>query len=87
MRKGDKLIYGYNDKENMIHCTYTGDYKITKSGKIIITAQTRRGGLIIADITLFQVLNSICNDCVYLGNTCNGTTCQTWTGCVYRKIK
>lgn len=32
-------------------------------------------------------LNSMCENCACLGNTCNGTTCQTWTGCVYRKTK
>ena len=32
-------------------------------------------------------LNSMCENCKCLGNSCNGTTCKTWTGCVYRKIK
>lgn len=85
MKKGQKLIYGFNDKENMIYCTYTGEYKISKSGDIIITARTIDGDAIIADITLFKQLNSICEKCTCLGATCNGTTCQTWTGCVYRK--
>lgn len=31
-------------------------------------------------------LNPICTGCKARGTTCNGTTCQTWTGCVYRKI-
>lgn len=30
--------------------------------------------------------NNICNNCANLGINCNGTECQTWTGCVYRKI-
>lgn len=30
-------------------------------------------------------LNSMCSNCVKLGNDCKGTTCQTWTGCVYKK--
>ena len=28
--------------------------------------------------------NSICQDCTRLGRDCPGTTCKTWTGCVYR---
>lgn len=31
-------------------------------------------------------LNSICTTCARLGNDCNGTTCQTWTGCIYRQV-
>ena len=31
-------------------------------------------------------LNPICTGCKARGTTCNGTTCQTWTGCIYRKI-
>lgn len=29
-------------------------------------------------------LNNMCETCAKLGKDCNGTTCQTWTGCVYR---
>ena len=29
-------------------------------------------------------INRMCADCLKLGNDCKGTTCQTWTGCVYR---
>ena len=32
-------------------------------------------------------LNIMCINCLKRGKTCNGTTCQTWTGCVFRKIK
>lgn len=32
-------------------------------------------------------LNTMCWNCLERGKNCNGTTCQTWTGCVYRKIK
>ena len=32
-------------------------------------------------------LNIMCINCLNRGKTCDGTTCQTWTGCVYRKIK
>ena len=31
-------------------------------------------------------LNPICIGCKARGTTCTGTTCQTWTGCIYRKI-
>lgn len=33
-----------------------------------------------------EKLNPICVDCKRRGATCDGTTCQAWTGCVYRKI-
>lgn len=33
------------------------------------------------------IFNSMCVDCLNRGKSCNGTTCQTWTGCVYRKVK
>ena len=32
-----------------------------------------------------EKLNRMCADCLKLGNGCNGTTCQVWTGCV-RKV-
>ena len=32
-------------------------------------------------------LNNMCVNCLERGKTCNGTTCQTWTGCIYHKIK
>lgn len=32
-------------------------------------------------------LNVMCFDCLERGKSCNGTTCQTWTGCIYRKVK
>ena len=31
-----------------------------------------------------EKMNRMCADCLKLGKECNGTTCQTWTGCVYR---
>ena len=31
------------------------------------------------------MMNQICNQCASLGANCNGTECQTWTGCVYRR--
>lgn len=30
--------------------------------------------------------NPICNNCANLGINCNGTECQSWTGCIHRKI-
>lgn len=35
----------------------------------------------------YSNLNTMCFDCLEHGKSCNGTTCQTWTGCVYRKVK
>lgn len=32
-------------------------------------------------------LNSMCAGCLEHGKSCNGTTCQTWTGCIYRRTK
>ncbi len=28
--------------------------------------------------------NRMCLDCTERGKSCSGTTCKTWTGCVYR---
>ena len=30
-------------------------------------------------------LNPMCTGCRACGVTCDGTTCQTWTGCIYRE--
>lgn len=32
-----------------------------------------------------MMLNNMCKDCVKLNNGCQGTTCQTWTGCALKK--
>lgn len=32
-------------------------------------------------------LNVMCWNCLEYGKNCNGTNCQVWTGCVYRKVK
>lgn len=32
-----------------------------------------------------EKLNRMCANCLNLGNGCKGTTCQTWTGCVFKK--
>lgn len=33
----------------------------------------------------YSDLNVMCLDCKKRGNGCDGTTCKTWTGCVYRE--
>lgn len=33
----------------------------------------------------YSDLNVMCFDCKKRGNSCNGTTCKTWTGCIYRE--
>ena len=60
MTKGARLIYGYNDKENMIPCVYTGEYRITADGDVLITAEVlpEGNGKIIADITLFRAMKA-----------------------------
>lgn len=35
----------------------------------------------------YSNLNTMCLNCLVRDKGCSGTTCQTWTGCVYRKIK
>lgn len=30
-------------------------------------------------------INSMCENCKCLNNSCNGTTEKVWTGCIYRK--
>lgn len=30
-------------------------------------------------------INSMCTDCIRCGSDCDGTTCETWTGCIYRE--
>lgn len=34
--------------------------------------------------TITAAINPICADCPKLRTTCRGTTCQIWTGCVYK---
>lgn len=31
-----------------------------------------------------EKMNRMCADCLKLGKECEGTTCQTWTGCVFK---
>ena len=33
-----------------------------------------------------EKLNRMCSNCLKLGNDCKGTTCQTWTGCVFKAV-
>lgn len=60
-----------------------------KSGSLII--QSRAGNVkedSMKHETRYQAsekLNSMCANCARLGNACQGTDCQTWTGCVYRQ--
>ena len=30
-------------------------------------------------------INPMCTDCIRRGSDCVGTTCETWTGCIYRE--
>lgn len=32
-----------------------------------------------------EKLNCMCFDCKLLKNGCEGTTCQSWTGCIYKE--
>ena len=34
-----------------------------------------------------NTLNEMCFNCVKCGKSCKGTTCKTWTGCIYKKTK
>lgn len=31
-----------------------------------------------------EKMNRMCADCLKVGNGCDGTTCQAWTGCVFK---
>ena len=32
-------------------------------------------------------LNPMCINCAKLNKSCNGTTNQVWTGCIYKEVK
>lgn len=32
----------------------------------------------------YSDLNPMCLNCTRCGNNCNGTTCQTWRGCIFK---
>lgn len=34
----------------------------------------------------YESLNPMCRNCTELDKGCEGSTCPTWTGCVYREI-
>lgn len=36
-------------------------------------------------IRLNSPLNTMCMDCMKLQTGCKGTSCQTWTGCIYKE--
>ena len=40
-----------------------------------------------ARIIYYSNLNTMCFDCLEREKSCKGTTFQTWTGCIYRKVK
>ena len=52
MKIGDKLVYGFNDRENSIKCTFK-KYKITKSGEVVIYPASQ-GGMIVAPWGMFK---------------------------------
>lgn len=52
MRIGDKIIYGFNDRENSVECIFK-KYEITKNGEVIIYADCK-GGTIIAPWEMFK---------------------------------
>lgn len=52
MTKGQKIIYVVNDKAHSIECVYTGEYRITKDGNIVIS-ETCGGVTITAPIEMF----------------------------------
>ena len=88
MKKGDRLVYGSSDKKNAIPCIFTGEFKITSSGEILITAAVlpEGSGKIIADVTLFDPVNSMCQDCMNFGSDCNGTINPVYTGCIFKNV-
>lgn len=53
MKKGQELIYGFNDIEHAIPCTYTGKWELLPDGEIAIYA-TCDGGTIKAPLDMFK---------------------------------
>lgn len=53
MVQGDKLIYGYNDRENALLCSYVRKYGENSEEERII-ARCEQGGMIIAPVSLFM---------------------------------
>lgn len=53
MKEGTVLIYGFNDKENSIECTYES-WEMYKDGEIIINAICNDGSIIKAPIEMFK---------------------------------
>lgn len=55
MKKGQKLIYGFNDKKHAIPCTYTGKWELLlPGGDIAIYATCEGGGTIKAPLDMFK---------------------------------
>lgn len=52
MKTGDKIVYGVQDQENLIECTFK-KCEITKNGEVIIYAACP-GGTIIAPWEMFK---------------------------------
>lgn len=53
MIQGDKLIYGYNDKENALLCSYVRKYEDNPDDERIIV-KCEQGGVIIAPVSMFM---------------------------------
>lgn len=53
MKKGQKLIYGFNDTIHAIPCTYTGKWELLPDGEIVIYAKCD-GGTIKAPLDMFK---------------------------------
>lgn len=55
LKVGDKLIYGINDKENAIDCTFININEVLTGGQLVIKAECD-GGTIIALDSLFTIV-------------------------------
>lgn len=55
MKEGQKLIYGFHDKEHAIPCTYTGKWELLPDGEIVIYV-TCNGGTIKAPLDMFKII-------------------------------
>ena len=64
MTKGQKLIYGNNDKAHSIKCTYTGEYRITKDGSVIYEYASDDGRILSEEITYCDDFNEQYEDFV-----------------------
>lgn len=91
-------MYSYAGEGNVFLLTAYGFQKSVENGtwkerrigepvksyeKMVPTSWIIKGYVIKA----CEGLNSMCIDCAKYNNGCSGTTCQTWTGCIYRERK